>query len=51
LKKLLFYLHGFQRYEFYNVILLGCRPTNSRKTLAKFIDIIRNLRQCMCIQP
>src|SRR6218665_1588905 len=23
LKKLLFYLHGFQRYEFYNVILLG----------------------------
>jgi len=49
LKKLLFYLYGFQRYEFYNVILLG--RTLSRKTLAKFINIIRNPRQCMCIQP
>ena len=37
LKKLLFYLHGFQRYDFYNVILLG--SAISRKTLAKFIDI------------
>ena len=37
LKKLLFYLRRFQRYEFYNVILLG--STISRKTLAKFLDI------------
>jgi len=49
LKKLLFYLHGFQRYEFYNVILLG--SIILRKTLAKFIDIIRNPWQCVCIQP
>jgi len=49
LEKLLFYLHGFQRYEFYNVILLG--STISRKTLAKFIDVNRNPWQCMCIQP
>jgi len=40
LEKLLFYLHGFQRYENYNVILLG--STISRKTLAKFIYINRN---------
>jgi len=32
LEKLLFYVHGFQRYEFYNVILLG--STISRKTHA-----------------
>ena len=49
LKKKLLYLHGFQRYEFYNVILLG--STISRKTLAKFIGIIRNPWQCMYIQP
>jgi len=49
LEKLLFYLHEFQRYEFYNVILLG--STILRKTLAKFIDINRNPWQCMCIQP
>ena len=36
LRKLLFYLPGFQRYEFYHVILLG--STISRKTLAKFIE-------------
>jgi len=40
LQKLLSYLHGFQRYEFYNVVLLG--STISRKTLPKFIDINRN---------
>jgi len=45
LQKLLFYLHWFQRYEFYNVILLG--STISRKTLAKCIDIIRNL--CLAV--
>ena len=49
LEKLLFYLHGFQRYEFYNVILLG--STISREMPAKFIDIIINPWQCMCIQP
>jgi len=49
LEKLLFYLHGFQRYESYNVILLG--STFSRKTLEKFIDMNRNPWQCMCIQP
>jgi len=47
LNKLLFYLHGFQRYEFYNVILLG--SSISRKTVAKFIDI--NPWKRMCIQP
>jgi len=49
LKKLLFYLHGFQIYEFCNVILLG--TTISRKTLAKFIGIIRKPWQYKCIQP
>jgi len=49
LKKLLLYLRGFQRYEFYNVNLLG--STISRKTPAKFIDIIRNPRQFLFIQP
>jgi len=49
LEKLLFYLHGFQRYEFYNVILLG--STISRKAIAKFININRNPWHCMCIQP
>jgi len=40
LKKLLFYLYRFQRYEFFNVILLEI--TISRKTHAKFIDTNRN---------
>ena len=35
LKKLLIYLHGLQRYEFYNVILL--KSTILRKTYAEFI--------------
>ena len=35
LKKLLFYLHWLQRYEFYNVNLL--RSTILRKTTAKFL--------------
>jgi len=35
LEKLLFYLHGFQRYEFYDVILLG--GTISRKTLQSLL--------------
>jgi len=38
LQKLLFYLHEFQRYEFY-VIQLG--STISRKAHAKFIDTHR----------
>jgi len=41
LKKVLSYLHGFHRYEFYNVILLG--STISSKTHAKFIDANRYL--------
>ena len=48
-QKVLFYLHGFQRCEFYNVIVLG--STISRKTLVKFIVRNRNHWQCMCIQP
>ena len=40
LEKLLFYLHVFQRYEFYNIIILG--STILRKSHAKFIDTNRN---------
>jgi len=40
LGKLLLYPHGFQRYELYNVILLG--NTISRKKHAKFIATNRN---------
>ena len=38
-------LHRFQRYEFYNVILLG--SSISRKTLAKFIDI--NMQKSLAV--
>jgi len=40
LEKLLFYLHGFQRYEFCNVILL--RSAISSKTHAMFIEMNRH---------
>jgi len=40
LKKLLFYLHGLKRYEFYNAISLSSKIL--RKTHAKHIDTNRN---------
>jgi len=49
LKKLLFYLHGFQRYEIYNVILLG--STISRKRMQSLLIQIEILSNACVIQP